>query len=352
MAKFTPKTIQNLANQNTAVASINYNFDTLMLLIDTLLSRDGQAPNAMLSNLDMNNNRILNLPVPISPTEPARHGDIQQYVDEAEAAAEVSVEASLVSLAAAAEAEADLEEFQSEYLGAFPSDPVVDKNGNAIKDGAFYYNSTDGTIRVYSVRYVKVLLDTVVVNTDIVLADAWITLPVTEFENLQDVDIETAVNGAFLTWSGSAVVPVTLTADLVPQDNTAYTGDSVQDALDDLLNRTILGVFDIFAYAQGLPGDSEEFTRLIASRTFVLPAGATQSQARLRQAPTAGNFVVSIQKNGVQVGTITFASGAVTGVFAVAGDTTFVAGDLLVLKAPTITNTSVRDVSITLACRR
>lgn len=359
MAKFNPKTIQNLDNPPTAVSQINYNFETLQLLIDTLLSRDGATPNTMQSDLDMNNNRILNLPVPVSPTEPARHGDIQQYVDLAQGWAEYAedqadraeVEADDAE-ESAEEAQASLEEFQSEYLGAFSEDPVVDKNGNAIKDGAFYYNSTDGTIRVHSIRRVLVNLDTVVAGPDDVYVNLWVVLPVVDFADMADVDSSSFINGAWLTWDGAFVKGVAPEASYVQQDNAIYNGTSVQDALDDLMTRTSLGVYDIYVFAQGFPGNNEELFRLFATREFTIPVNATGSIARLRVAPSGSDAVFTAYKNGSQIGTITFADGSTTGVCSFAAEQTFVSGDLLSLQAPSSVNIAVRDLSITLACRR
>lgn len=58
MSKFTPASI--LAAYNS-VASLNNNFDEIADLFDNTLSRDGTAPNAMLSTLDMNHFKIENL---------------------------------------------------------------------------------------------------------------------------------------------------------------------------------------------------------------------------------------------------------------------------------------------------
>ena len=359
MPKFIPKTIQNLENQNTVVSSINYNFEALQVLIDTLLSRDGNTPNTMQSFLDMNNNRILNLPVPVSPTEPARHGDIQQYVDLSKYWAEYSEDqADRAEREAddaensAQEAADDLAEFQSEYLGAFPSDPVLDKNGNLIQDGAFYYNSTEGVIKVYSVRRVLVDLDTVIAGSFNVYADTWVTLPVPAFQDLEDVDMAGASVGDFFQWSGYSVVPVTLTADHVLQSNAFYNGISVQTALDDILDRTSLGIYDVFIFAQGLPGNDEEIIRINASRTFYLPVNAGLSTASLRVPPSGGSAVFTIRKNGTSVGTVTFADASNSGVFSVPGEVTYNQGDVLSLTAPSTVNLAVRDLAITLACMR
>lgn len=351
MAKFNPKTLQNLDNPPTAVAVINYNFDALKLLADTLLSRDGKTPNTMQSFLDMNNYRILNLPVPVSPTEPARHGDIQQYVDLAKGYAEDSEQSAIESAESAAEAHADLVEFQESYLGTYPDDPVIDKNGQPIQDGAVYWNSTIGALRVYSVQRVHVGLDPVFVGSNPVYSDIWITLPVPFFEDLDDVDISAATNGAWLVWTGNQVVGVTPVAAYVSQDNPLYTGSSVQDALDDLTTRTSLGVYDIMFWVEGLMENSEMLFRLVTSRTFWFPVSGTGSIANSINA-AQDNTVISLQKNGDQFGTITFAPSSKNGVFSIPSETTFNSGDILTLHAPLQADTALRHTSFTLACRR
>lgn len=67
----------NLQNETTAVNAINANNAVLTTAMDNTLSRDGTSPNQMGANLDMNSNRVLNLPAPISADEPVRYTDIQ-----------------------------------------------------------------------------------------------------------------------------------------------------------------------------------------------------------------------------------------------------------------------------------
>jgi hypothetical protein len=67
MTKFIPK---NLNSGFADVDSLNENFSDLATFSDTVLSRDGTSPNTMLSSLDMNSNRIFNLPDAVTPSEP------------------------------------------------------------------------------------------------------------------------------------------------------------------------------------------------------------------------------------------------------------------------------------------
>lgn len=76
MSKLTLTDIANIANENTVVAAINANNALIEAEFDNTLSRDGSSPNEMDANLDMNDNRIFNLPIPTTGTEPVRLQDI------------------------------------------------------------------------------------------------------------------------------------------------------------------------------------------------------------------------------------------------------------------------------------
>lgn len=76
MSKVPLTHLVNLQNETTAVNLINNNMDTIENGFENTLSRDGTQPNSMNASLDMNSNRILNLPSPVSPTEPVRLGDV------------------------------------------------------------------------------------------------------------------------------------------------------------------------------------------------------------------------------------------------------------------------------------
>lgn len=92
MPKLTLADLQNLENQQTAVNVVNNNSDLIEAALENTLSRDGTSPNEMNADFDMNSYRILNLPEPVSDTEPVRFVDIdististiQALVDEAE----------------------------------------------------------------------------------------------------------------------------------------------------------------------------------------------------------------------------------------------------------------------------
>ena len=79
--KITLSDLNNLQNENTAVGKINSNNALVEAALENTLSRDGTSPNNMEAALDMDSNRILNLPAPISDLEPVRLVDLLDYDD-------------------------------------------------------------------------------------------------------------------------------------------------------------------------------------------------------------------------------------------------------------------------------
>jgi len=104
---------------------------------------------------------------------------------------------------------------------------------------------------------------------------------------------------------------------------------------------------DYLLSAPGVVGNSEKLFVVAIARTVVFPAGVSGSEAVVGTAPTA-DAVFSLQKNGVQFGTVTFAASATAGTFSVASDTTFAPGDVLSVIGPATADATLADVSITL----
>lgn len=79
MAKLTLNAVASLTNETTALLTINNNSTNVVNAFENTLSRDGASPNQMLSAIDMNSNRILNLPSPLSAGEPLRLQDLINF---------------------------------------------------------------------------------------------------------------------------------------------------------------------------------------------------------------------------------------------------------------------------------
>lgn len=97
IAKVTLPPIQSGYRSSTA---LNSDLAAIEAAIENTLSRDGTAPNQMEADLDLNDNRIINVGEPVDDTDAARLtdiqpaldlvisiGDIQDYVDDAQTAA-------------------------------------------------------------------------------------------------------------------------------------------------------------------------------------------------------------------------------------------------------------------------
>lgn len=76
MAKVTVNELTSLTSETSAIQLINANFSAIVEAIENTFSRDGTTPNSLSASLDLNSNRILNLPEPSTATEPLRLGDI------------------------------------------------------------------------------------------------------------------------------------------------------------------------------------------------------------------------------------------------------------------------------------
>lgn len=104
-------TVSNINSRYASVAALNNNFNAVVDAIENTLSRDGTSPNQMEANIDMNDNRIVNLPDPSTDGEPATKGWIEGLPDTAAssaAAAEASATAAAASEVAAEAAAANV----------------------------------------------------------------------------------------------------------------------------------------------------------------------------------------------------------------------------------------------------
>lgn len=74
-----------LADLNSTVAgsiltTVNANNDLIEQAIENTLSRDGATPNEMNNDLDMDSNRIINLPEALNSTEPVRKAEFDELI--------------------------------------------------------------------------------------------------------------------------------------------------------------------------------------------------------------------------------------------------------------------------------
>ena len=79
MSKITLNSVGSIIDATTAATTINNNNTIIQTAMDNTLSRDGTIPNTMGSTLDMNSNRILNLPSPVTATDPLRLQELSNF---------------------------------------------------------------------------------------------------------------------------------------------------------------------------------------------------------------------------------------------------------------------------------
>src|SRR6478736_4679620 len=80
MTKLTLQDVTNLQNESTVVTQLKANNTATSAAMENTLSRDGTSPNQMLSNLDMNNYKIINLPDGTSDQEPATYSQLLSMI--------------------------------------------------------------------------------------------------------------------------------------------------------------------------------------------------------------------------------------------------------------------------------
>lgn len=73
MAKLT---LTDLSSETGFLADVNANSALIETALDNTVSRDGTSPNQMNANLDMNSNRVMNLPSPQNANDAVRYQDL------------------------------------------------------------------------------------------------------------------------------------------------------------------------------------------------------------------------------------------------------------------------------------
>lgn len=105
--------------------------------------------------------------------------------------------------------------------------------------------------------------------------------------------------------------------------------------------------YDIAGSILGKPAASAVVARFVAVRSFTIPAGMTGSIAKSGLSASA-TTILSVQKNGSQFGTITWAASGTTGTFAAASQTSFSAGDVFTVVAPASQDATFGDAEFTI----
>ena len=105
--------------------------------------------------------------------------------------------------------------------------------------------------------------------------------------------------------------------------------------------------YDIAAFATDQPASGKAIAEMIFTTAVAFDANLPQSQAKAGTPATAA-AVFSLQQNGTQFGTLTFAVAATAGVFASASGASFNAGDVLTVVAPSPRDATLANLAFTL----
>lgn len=110
--------------------------------------------------------------------------------------------------------------------------------------------------------------------------------------------------------------------------------------------------YDVALQADGEPEASAVLIRYVFPRAAVFADEFSGSYGIAAVAATA-QTILTVNKNGSSVGTITFAASGTTGTFVTTGTTvSFAAGDIITITAPASPDTTLADLAITLAGTR
>ena len=156
MAKIT---LDNLTSGYASLTSLNDNFDAIETELNSkVLYRDNPSgePNTMEQELDMNNysiNNVDNIDVVSIVVDgidiTAQVSLAQTYANNASTSATAAASSASAAASSAADAAGYVDTFDDKYLGSKASDPTLDNDGDALTDGALYFNTTDNIMKVY-----------------------------------------------------------------------------------------------------------------------------------------------------------------------------------------------------------
>ncbi len=135
MAKVT---LSSILAGFASITKLNSNFQAIQAEFnDKVLYRDNPdgEDNQMENTLDMNSNQIINIPDATLDHEPVAFGQLQLGTSDSQSALDAG--------AFAADAEQAKIDVEVIHLGLFAVAPTLDNEGNAILEGAQYYNTTD-----------------------------------------------------------------------------------------------------------------------------------------------------------------------------------------------------------------
>lgn len=175
--------LTSIYNNLSALVNIHTNL-TSLLAIDTnmqqLLAIDTNLPEL----LSINTNIVPNITEILDVNNKAEQVALDKQVVESLASQVTMDKQDINTMKLAVETIYDT--FDDRFLGAKDIDPLVDNDGNALLDGALYFNTLSNALKVY-------VLD----------ITTWVTIPQIYLSSLLDVQLTSITTNSILTWNGA-----------------------------------------------------------------------------------------------------------------------------------------------------
>lgn len=111
------------------------------------------------------------------------------------------------------------------------------------------------------------------------------------------------------------------------------------------------GFYDIQHFTSGVPGSSGVVLAFVAPRALTLPINFSGSRVKAKTAATAST-VFDIQKNGVSIGSMTFAIAGTVPTFSVVASASLAIGDVLEIIAPGSADATLASLRLSIVAAR
>lgn len=166
-----------------------------------------------------------------------------------------------------------------------------------------------------------------------------------------------------VVWSGSAFGAIARVAPVVwdsvdeinAQSSAAYSQTYYAlDARFEASETRILAVesvastYDITLWQAGKPDASQVLLKVKLPRAISFAANFSGSTTAPADVAATVSSVISIKKNGTEVGTVTYGAGATSGTFSSSGAVSFASGDVLTVVAPASQDATLEGIAICL----
>ena len=331
--------ISTISSGYASTTTLNDNFEALQEAFDNTISRDGSTPNTMSADLDMNNNDIINASSLVV-------GGVDYLAQ--------SLAYKNAAEAAKVAAELAYDNFDDRYLGVKTSDPSTDNDGNALLDGALFFDTTLNVLKVYDqgntvwkrttpTTAEQANIDAVTAISSDVTTVAGINTNVTTVANLENnvntvagntSNINTvAGNTANVTTVAGIDANVTTVAGIASDVTTVSNNNSnvTTVAANNANVTTVAGIDSNITTVAGISANvtsvsnNETNINAVASNSTNINTVATNN-ANVTTVAGISSDVTTVAADGTDIGVVAGISSDVSNVSGISGDVTTVAG--------------------------